>query len=94
MPMINVSDDTFRQLQELAIPFQDKEPDDVIRRLLGREKGSPAPAGSPRSGRDLASHVGRIPHGSKLRARYKGIDFVAEVADGAVVWDGRRYDSI
>jgi len=93
MPTITVSDETYQRLQELAVPFQDREPEDVIRRLLNSKTTNPAPV-APTGGRELSSHAGRIPHGSKLRARYKGTDYEAEVVDGSVVWNGRHYDSI
>lgn len=32
---ISLSDDVYARLQELARPFEDREPEDVIRRLLG-----------------------------------------------------------
>lgn len=96
MPAIQISDEVYRRLQALAIPFEDKEPEDVIRRLLDL-----APADKPSTaglvvdvGADLVSHVGRLPHGARLRARYKGREFEAEIANGRVLWNSRSFDSL
>ncbi len=96
MPSINVSEETYQKLQERAIPFQDREPEDVIVRLLlnsGRLTISDLPE-QRLVGRDLVSHAGRIPHGSRLRASYKGIEFDAEISDGQIIWDGHHFDSV
>lgn len=95
MPTIHISEETYRRLQELAVPFQDREPEDVIRRLLSRtevELPEDRPEGNQQ--RDLVSYAGRIPHGSKLRASYKGIEFEAEIHDATVLWNGREFDSV
>ena len=43
---------------------------------------------------DLVSHTGRVPHGTKLMARYRGKEFHAIIDDGWVVWDDQRYPSL
>jgi len=43
---------------------------------------------------DLVNHTGRVPHGTKLRTRYRGKEFHAIIDDGRVVWDGQRYSSL
>ncbi len=93
--MIEVSEDVYRGLQALARPFED-EPNDVIRRLLETSAVQPKERGETgqRPGADLVSHVGRVPHGSRLRARYKGRQYDAQVLDGQVVWEGRRFESL
>jgi hypothetical protein len=43
---------------------------------------------------DLVSFAGRVPHGTQLRAFYKGSEYRAEVSAGSVSWNGRRYPSL
>ena len=43
---------------------------------------------------DLVSFAGRVPHGTQLRAFYKGSEYRAEVAAGSVSWNGRRFPSL
>jgi len=94
MPAINVSDRTMSRIEERAIPFEDQSPEDVIKRLLDKtdedESGSRP---SHFSGTDLVTRGGRIPHGSKLRATYKGSEYHARVDDGKIIWNGQRFDS-
>jgi hypothetical protein len=83
------------RLADRAIPFEDSEPEDVIRRLLDKtEGGEPRGQTGEISPADLVSRGGRIPHGSKLRATYKGTEYYAEIDDGKVGWNGRRFESL
>ena len=95
MPKIEVSEQTMRRIEE-ASTFRDADAEDVIIRALnqmgrpGKEEklswnGSPA---------DLVTQGGRVPHGSKLRATYKGKEYRARVEDGVVVWNGQTYSSL
>lgn len=96
MRTIEVSEDVYRGLQALARPFED-EPNDVIRRLLDASIVQPKEGEretGQKPGADLVSHVGRVPHGSRLRARYRGREYNAQVLDGQVVWEGRRFESL
>src|SRR5438093_5173199 len=43
---------------------------------------------------DPVSFAGRAPHGTQLRASYKGSEYRAEVSGGSVSWSGRRYPSL
>lgn len=98
---IQVSDQTYALLQALARPFEDTKPEDVIVRLI-REVSDPSKAepvvrdrdSSRLGGRPLSSHSGSIPHGARLRATYKGQEYVAEVRDGYVIWNDTSYTSI
>jgi len=101
MQTIHLSDNTFEKLKALAIPFEDKDPEDVILRLIKHAESSSRVARSriesvtlngPEA--DLVSHAGRIPHGSQLRATYKGRQYNAEVRDGRVDWNGDRFSSL
>jgi len=96
MPTINISEETLDRLKEMAIPFEDKEEEDVIKRLLDKEfenKNGEAKF-NLNTGRNLTSHSGRIPHGSKLKAVYKGQEYFAEIDDGQVLWNGKKYSSV
>jgi hypothetical protein len=42
----------------------------------------------------LVSHAGPIPDGTRLRAQYKGKEYLADVVPGAVIWEGQRYKSV
>lgn len=94
MPTINVSDRTMRRIENRAVPFQDQEPEDVIRRLLDKTEGEDIDsATTSTSPADLVARGGRIPHGTKLRATYKGAEYRAHVDDGKIVWNGQRFES-
>lgn len=94
MRVIEVSDETYKELQRRAEPFVDT-PEDVIRRLLQLTTRAVVTADSNETpGADLISHTGRVPHGAKLRATYKGRKFQADVLNGRVIWEGRSYDSL
>jgi hypothetical protein len=58
-PRIEIPDDLFGELQRLAIPFVDREPADVIRRLVAAA-ASAAARGSTSLGASTASSTGRI----------------------------------
>lgn len=97
MPTIKISQKTFNLLQQIAIPFKDKEPEDVIIRLLkgsGETKSSVKVDSDSKKKADLVSHSGRVPDGSKLRATYKGQEFLAEIRNGKVLWEGREFSSL
>ena len=101
MPTIEISSETYEALGRIARPFREKEPEDVIVRLI-REATSHSPAGNlsaprqhlPVGSRPVSSHAGSVPHGSRLRAHYKGRVYEAEVIDGRVHWNGSDYDSL
>lgn len=95
MPSIEISNDTFNRLKALAEPFVDK-PEDVIRRLLNGAKPSAPTAteGNRDSGSDLVSSAGRVPHGTRLKANYRGQEYQAEVKNGGIEWNGSSYSSI
>lgn len=98
MPTIHISEETLEGLKNLAIPFEDKKEEDVIKRLIEKEfKKNNCEGRSEiitKNGKDLTSHSGRIPHGSELRAVYKGEEFFAKVNDGKVIWKGNEYGSV
>lgn len=99
MPMVTISYELFKRLQRHAVPLVDTV-EEVIERALDALDGadanasSPVPGGPTPPGSDLVSYVGRVPHGTSLRMVYKGVEYFAEVHDGKVVWDGKRFKSL
>jgi hypothetical protein len=103
MPKIELSDELFARAQTYAIPLVDTLEDVFNRALDALELRNghrlvpgrlPSPSGASATGSDLVSHVGRIPHGTHLRMRYKGSEYLAEVNNGKVIWNGRRFKSL
>lgn len=93
MPTIELSAELYRALQSLAVPFEDKSPEDAIWRLI-RERQMPDTSASPARlaplpGPGLMSAGVLIPEGLKLRFNYKGRLLPAEVRDSRI-WIGDR----
>ena len=66
----------------------------VLEAYMQESNPTPQPAAGASSGYDLVSHVGRVPHGTPLRAKYKGREYHAQVENGRVLLNGRRFDSL
>lgn len=98
MKTLQISDRTHNRLLEQVQNFGETA-EDVIRRLLEQADGKSGDGDwegdsrSPSSGSPLVSKGGRLPHGAKLRATYKGTQYVAQVRDGKLYWDGEGFDS-
>lgn len=73
---------------------EDVTENEVLRQLFGlpsaREAGS---AGSRPQPGDWISKGVRFPQGTQFRASYKGQTYLAEVEKGALIFNGKRYDS-
>ena len=98
MPDFHISDDLFRRLQDHAVPLVDTLEDVVARAVDALDRGNgrgpvPVPSGPAPSSSDLVSYVGRVPHGTSLRMVYKGVEYFADVSDGKVVWNGKRWSA-
>jgi hypothetical protein len=93
MPNIQVSQQTYQRIESRARPFEDTKPEDVIRRLLDDTEGAESQSSKGAKSADLVSRGGRLPHGSKLRMKYKGAEYHAVVDDGKIVWNGQNYSS-
>jgi hypothetical protein len=65
----------------------------VLRRLLQLPTAGAEPTPMPTG--DQSWHVGGVtfPSGTEFRAKYKGRTYLARVEDGALVYEGTRYDS-
>lgn len=92
MHAIEVDFDVFKELT-LRRSSEDVSANDVLRQVLGLppKSGSSAKAG-PSPG-DWISKGVRFPVGTELRATYKGRTYLGRVEGGALVVDGKRYDS-
>ena len=99
MPDVHISDDLFKRLQDHAVPLVDTLEDVVARAVDALDRGNGrgpvlVPSGPAPSSSDLVSYVGRVPHGTSLRMVYKGVEYFADVRDGKVVWNGKRFKSL
>lgn len=93
MRTIEVDFDVYKALM-LRRPSEDVSENDVLRDLLQlpRKKGpSAAPAG-PTPGDWITKGV-RFPAGTEFRAHYKGQTYLGRVESGALLLNGKRYDS-
>ena len=94
MPMIEVDFDVFKAITARR-PTEDVTENDVLRQLFGLSSlkdGSSPHVGRPSPG-DWVSKGVRFPQGTQLRATYKGQTYLAEVAEGALIFQGQRYES-
>jgi len=102
---IDVPEEVYARLQKHAVPLEDTVADVIDRALDALEAQKPSShepsqestkiIAMPESHqRDLVSHVGRVPHGTKLRTIYLGKEYQAEVRDGSVIWSGQYYTSL
>jgi hypothetical protein len=93
MPTIEVDFDVFKALTARR-PAEDVTENDVLRQLLRLpprasptvQSGSPGPE-------DWVTKGIRLPAGTELRATYKGQTYLARVISGALVFDGKRFNS-
>ena len=93
MPLIEIDFDVYKALTARR-PSEDITENDVLRQLLHlpREGTSATSVNSPAPSDWVAKGV-RFPAGTELRATYKGQNYLARVTDGALVLNGKRYDS-
>jgi Restriction Enzyme Adenine Methylase Associated len=93
MPLIEIDFDVYKALIARR-PSEDVTENDVLRQLLHlpRVDTSATLANSPAPS-DWVTKGVRLPAGTELRASYKGQSYLARVADGALVLNGKRFDS-
>jgi len=94
MRTIEVDFDVFKALT-LRRPSEDISENDVLRDLLGlsTKRGPSPPSGAVSAPGDWVTKGVRFPAGTEFRATYKGQTWLARVEGGALVRDGKRYDS-
>jgi len=93
MRTIEVDFDVYKALT-MRRPSEDVSENDVLRQLLGlsttREPSSAS--GVPAPGEWVTKGI-RFPAGTEFRAKYKGQTWLARVEGGALVLNGKRYDT-
>jgi hypothetical protein len=93
MPTIEVDFDVFKALTARR-PTEQVTENDVLRQLLRLPpRSSPAVTSEAPAPDDWVTKGVRLPAGTELRARYKGQTYLARVASGALLFDGKRFDS-
>lgn len=90
-PAIELSKETYKLLEALAKPFQDKSPEDVIKRLIEAYPGekSAATGHVETNGMGLMASGAVIPNGLELRFNYRG-KVLSAVTRGDRIWIGDR----
>lgn len=93
MPTIEVDFDVFKAIT-LRRPSEDVTENDVLRQLLGlaARKHSAMPTNAAQPG-DWVTKGVRFPAGTEFRASYKGQTYLGRVDAGALVLNGKRYDT-
>ena len=93
MRTIEVDFDVFKALT-MRRPSEDVSENDVLREILGlpaRKQG--AVVGTPSSPDDWVVKGARFPAGTEFRAKHKGQIFLARVDSGALVHNGKIFNS-
>ena len=94
MRSIDVDFDVFKAIT-LRRPNEHVTDNDVLREVFGlppRKAGAAAASVSSAPG-DWVTKGVRFPAGSEFRAAYKGQTYLARAEGGALVLNGKRYDS-
>ena len=93
MPTIEVDFDVFKALTARR-PTEEVSENEVLRQWLHLPRRSPPTARSDAPAPDDWVTKGvRLPAGTELRATHKGQTHLARVAAGALVLEGKRFDS-
>jgi hypothetical protein len=93
MPAIDIDFDVFKAIT-LRRPSEDVSENDVLRQLLGlpAKRHAALPTSTPQPG-DWVSKGVRFPAGAEFRATHKGQTHLGRVEGGALVLNGKRYDT-
>ena len=93
MPTIEVDFDVFKALTARR-PAEDVTENDVLRQLLRLPpRTAPAEQSDSPGPEDWVTKGVRLPVGTELRATYKGQTYLARITSGALVFDGKRFNS-
>jgi len=92
-PNIYVDFDVFKAITARR-PSENVTENDVLRQLFGLgAAGETRAADTRHRAGDWVTKGVRFPQGTEVRAKYKGKTHLAEVKDGALFVDGKRFDS-
>jgi hypothetical protein len=93
MRSIEVDFDVFKALTTRR-PSEDVTENDVLREILGLplKRQGPVAHGSPAPGDWIVKGI-RFPMGTEFRASYKGETYLGRVDNGALVLNGKRFDT-
>lgn len=91
MPTIEVDFEVYKELIRRR-PSEAVSENDVLRQLLGLANQKTSAPASPAPGEWVTKGV-RFPSGTEFRATYKGKTYLARAENGALVLNGRRFDS-
>ena len=93
MPMIDITFDTYKALT-MRRATEAVSYDDVIRDLLKLPPANPPSARENSENKKAWAYRGaNLPHGTALRANYKGTTHIAHIADGEWIQDGSKQTS-
>ena len=93
MPTIEVDFDVFKALTARR-PTEDVSENEVLRQLLGLPaKSAMQPARAAASPADWTTKGVRFPAGTEFRAFYKGQTHLGRVEGGALLLNGKRFDT-
>ncbi len=95
MRTIEVDFDVFKAITARR-PSEDVTDNDVLREVFGLPRKAPSrtpPSPAAIASGDWVTKGVRFPAGTEFRAIYKGQTFLARVEGGALVVNGKRYDS-
>jgi hypothetical protein len=93
MPTIEVDFDVFKALTARR-STEDVTENDVLRQLLRLpSRGSSILKSDSPGPDDWVTKGVRLPVGTELRATYRGQTYLARVSSGALVYDGKRFNS-
>jgi hypothetical protein len=92
MPTIEIDFDVYKALIARR-PTEEVTENDVLRQLLNLPKLSAPAARDLPAREDWVTKGIRVPAGTQLRATYKGQTYAARVEDGALLLEGRRFES-
>jgi hypothetical protein len=96
MRTIDIDFDVFKELTRRR-SSEEVTDNDVLRELLGlpslRTANGVKAAETDQARGDWVSKGVRFPAGTELRAHHKGQLYLARVENGALTWNGERFDS-
>ncbi|WP_428235581.1 DUF2924 domain-containing protein [Gracilimonas sp.] len=92
MKTIEIDFDVFKELT-VRRDSEEMTENDVIRDLLGLDKKESTNKKKEEDKADFVSKNIIFPHGTKLRAHYKGKYYIAEIVDGFIVYNGKQHTS-